>query len=88
MLDMPALQQFLPTQTLCMHHWLADGRLIEGIPFAMMMDHLWRIRNAPGGEATFLWAVVRIFSQFVEVSKAQLRMMLLDKWMLGVGTLL
>ena len=62
--------------------------MVEGIPFAVMMNHLWRIRNEPGGEATFFWAVVRIFSQFVEVSKAQLRMMLFDKWTLVVGTLL
>ncbi len=53
-----------------------------------MMNHLWRILNEPGGGATFFWAVVLIFGQFVEVSQAQLRMMLLDKWTLVVGTLL
>ncbi len=65
-------------------HWVANGRLVEGIPFARMMHLLWRIRTEPGGEAKFLWAVVRLFSQFVEVGKAQLKMTLLDTWMLFV----
>ncbi len=69
-------------------HWVANGRLVEGIPFARMMHLLWRIRKEPGGEANFLWAVVRIFSQFVEVGTAQIKMMLLDAWMLVVGSLL
>ena len=42
------------------------------------MYGLWRIREEPGGEAKFLRAVVRMFSQFVEVSKAQLGTMLPD----------